>query len=173
VRIIGRHDASGGVPVVLGQQLTRRVKVGKRRFITQRLVVQVPPINGGFAGVAVRNFDSLGRGRTTIRVVDLVTGATTFTSRQTAGSGAARQWSVTDLALSSDGRAGWITVYRPDPSQSQVIIRTFAAVQSIDSGTIDPLSLEETELVDESGALDASVDYTKDGGTAIGNSSLG
>lgn len=38
--------------------------------MTQRITVQVPVIGGGFAGVAVRNFDSLGRGRTTIRVGD-------------------------------------------------------------------------------------------------------
>jgi hypothetical protein len=133
--------------------------------------VQVPRINGAFGAIAVRNFDALGRGRTTIRAVDLRTGAPAFTSRKTTGSGPARQWNVTDLVVSSDGRGAWISVFRPSPSQSQVFIRTFTGDASIDSGLIDPFSLEIYELVTETG-LDASINYTKQGRTQLGNSSL-
>jgi hypothetical protein len=96
------------------------IRYGKRR-ITQRLIVQQPRLTGPFAAVAVRNFDAVGRGRTTIRIVDLRTGAAA-TSRRTALSGSARDWTITDLGVGTDGRAAWIARYRPDPSQSQVLI---------------------------------------------------
>jgi hypothetical protein len=167
VTIVGCSLETGGVPVALAKQQTRRFKVG-RRTIIQRISVQVPILSGGFAGVAVRNFDSLGRGGTTIRVTDLRAGAPAFTSRSTRGSeGQARDWNVTDLVVAPDGRAAWITVYRRDPSKSQVWIRSFAGVASIDTAAIDPFSLEL--VVTES---DYGIDYTKDGGTTPGNSSL-
>jgi len=173
VKIVGCHLESGGAPIPLATQLTRRSRVG-RRTVVQRLIVQVPRLNGPFAALAVRNFDSLGRGRTTIRVIDLRTGATRFTSRSTAGTqGRRRDWNVTDMVVSSDGRGAWITVFRPDPSQSQVWIRTFAGDQQIDSGLIDPVSLELVETPIETGGIDAGIDYTKQGGTVPGNSSLG
>ena len=172
VKIVGCHLESGGAPVPLATQLTRKVKAGKRTVV-QRISVQVPRINGAFGAIAVRNFDALGRGRTTIRVVDLRTGATVFTSRKTAGSGRPRDWNVSDLVVSSDGRGGWITVYRPDPSQSQVWIHGLSGDQPIDSGPIDPLSLEVVETPNEAGGIDAGINYTKAGGTEPGNSGLG
>jgi hypothetical protein len=160
------------VPITLATQLTRNVKVG-RRTVVQRIIVQVPRINGAFAAIAVRNFDALGRGRTTIRVTDLRTGAPVFASRTTAGAGSARDWNITDLAVSSDGRGAWISVYRKAPSQSQVFIHGFSGDQPIDSGLIDPFSLEVVETPNEAGGIDADINYTKNGGTQPGNSGLG
>jgi hypothetical protein len=169
VTIAGCSLEAGGAAVPLAKQFTRKIRVGKRS-ITQRSRVQVPILSGGFAGVAVRKFDALGRGSTTIRVVDLRSGAVAFTSRATRGSaGQARDWTVTDLVVAPDGRAAWIGFYRKDPSQSQVWIRSFAAVASIDTAAIDPVSLELSAT--EEGNY--GIDYTKDGGTGIGNSSLG
>jgi len=74
VKVFGCHLESGGVPIPLATQVTRRIKVG-RRTIVQKITVQVPRINGAFGAIAVRNFDALGRGRTTIRAVDLRAGA--------------------------------------------------------------------------------------------------
>ena len=141
--------------------------------MVQRISVQVPRINGAFAAIAVRNFDGLGRGRTTIRVTDLRTGAPVFASRKTAGSGSARDWNITDLVVSSDGRGAWISVYRKAPSQSQVFIRGFSGDQPIDSGLIDPFSLEVVETPNEAGGIDAGINYTKNGGAEAGNSGLG
>ena len=172
VKIVGCHLESGGVPIPLATQLTRNVRAGTRTVV-QRIIVQVPRINGPFAAIAVRNFDTLGRGRTTIRVTDLRTGAPVFSSRQTTGTlGRARDWNVTDLVVSTDGRGAWITVYRRAPSQSQVWIHTFTGDSSIDSGLIDPFSLEVVETPNETGGIDAGINYTKQGGTEPGNSSL-
>ena len=169
--ISGCHLETGGRAVAVAKQLTRKIRYGQRR-ITQRLIVQQPRLAGPFAAVAVRNFDAVGRGRTTIRIVDLRTGAVA-TSRRTALSGSARQWSITDLAVSTDGRAAWIARYRPDPSQSQVFIKSVGVeATSIDSGNVDPFSLELRELLLEDGRLDVSIDYTKDGGASIGNSAI-
>ncbi|HMO00326.1 MAG TPA: hypothetical protein PKD59_13015 [Miltoncostaeaceae bacterium] len=169
--ISGCHLETGGRAIPIAKQLTRTIRYGKRR-ITQRLIVQQPRLAGSFAAVAVRNFDAVGRGRTTIRIVDLRTGAVAASTR-TAPSGAARDWTVTDLGVSTDGRAAWIARYRPDPSQSQVFIKSAGVdATSIDSGNMDPLSLEITELLQEDGHLDVSVDYTKDGGASAGNSGI-
>jgi hypothetical protein len=169
--IVGCSLDTGGQPFAIAKQLTRTIRYGTRR-ITQRFLVQQPRLAGPFAAVAVRNFDAVGRGRTTIRIVDLRTGATA-TSTRTAPSGRARDWTVTDLGVSTDGRAAWITRYRPDPGSSQIFIKSVGVeATSIDSANIDPFSLEITELVQEDGHLDVSVDYTKNGGVDIGNSGI-
>jgi hypothetical protein len=169
--IVGCHLETGGRAVAIAKQLTRKIRYGKRR-ITQRLIVQQPRLTGPFAAVAVRNFDAVGRGRTTIRIVDLRTGAAA-TSRRTALSGSARDWTITDLGVSTDGRAAWIARYRPDPSQSQVFIKSVGVeATSIDAGNIDPFSLDVYELLQEDGHLDVSVNYTKDGGSSAGNSAI-
>jgi hypothetical protein len=169
--ILGCSLDTGGQPFAIAKQLTRTIKYGKRR-ISQRFIVQQPRLAGAFAAVAVRNFDAVGRGRTTIRIVDLRSGATA-TSTRTAPSGRARDWTVTDLGVATDGRAAWITRYRPDPAQSQIFIKSVGVdATSIDGGNIDPVSLEMTELVEDTGQLDVSVDYTKDGGASQGNSGI-
>jgi len=172
-KIIGCHLETGGAPVVLAQAVTRRVKAGTR-FVQQKISVQQPRINGYFAAVAVRNFDALGRGRTTIRVADLRTGVTQFTSTRTNGTdGRPRDWNVSDLVVSYDSRAAWISAFRPDPSRSTLWIRTFTGVAPIDTGAMDPTSLELVEDTEESGVVNVGINYTKDGGTLPGNSSLG
>jgi hypothetical protein len=75
--------------------------------------------------------------------------------------------------VSTDGRAAWIARYRPDPSQSQVFIKSVGVeATSIDAGNIDPFSLDVYELLQEDGHLDVSVNYTKDGGSSAGNSAI-
>ncbi len=173
VKIVGCHLETGGAPVALATQLTRRVKAGKR-LVQQKITITQTRINGAYGAIVVRNFDAIGRGKTTVRVVDLRSGAPQFASTKTAGAtGRPRDWNVTDLVVSHDGRAAWIGVYRPQPSQAEIWIRAFSGVASIDAGPIDPVSLELNEVPIEDGTIDVGINYTKRGGTEPGNSSLG
>ena len=113
VKFFGCLDETG-VSIPLATQITRR---------DRRVSVQVPRLNGDFAGFAVRSFDRLGRGGTKIRVVNLRTGAGLFSSPRGVGAeGRPRDWTVTDLVVSPRGAAAWLSIDRPDRTKSIVYI---------------------------------------------------
>jgi hypothetical protein len=80
-------------------------------------------------------------GRSSIQVYDLHARRRTFSSSRTSNGGRPTSWTVSDLVVTSNGNAAWISTMRGARARTTVWVRNARRVQQVDQGRIAPTSL--------------------------------